>query len=110
MCCSAVADFALALLLGVARKLVPAHEYARSPAYTRYAHQVLLGAPVAGTTLGIVGMGRIGLEVARRGAGFRMRVLDHNRSRRAAAEREVGAEYASLDALLERSDHVVSMK
>ena len=56
--------------------------FARGPQFTRYQNMVLLGRDVCGATLGIVGMGRIGSEVARRGSGFRMLTLYHNRRRR----------------------------
>jgi glyoxylate reductase len=52
-------------------------------------------------------MGRIGLEVARRAVGFRMKILYHNRSRKPEVESEVNAEYVSKDELLRRSDHIV---
>jgi glyoxylate reductase len=68
---------------------------------------IFLGADVSESTIGIIGMGRIGLEVARRAVGFRMKILYHNRSRKPEVESEVGAEYVSKDELLSRSDHVV---
>jgi len=112
-----VADMAFALLLAVARHVVRGDAHCRGPAYTRYDHNVLLGADVGGKTLGIVGMGRIGQEVARRGAlGFGMPVLYHNRRRREDAEAELtaagvgagGVEFcAELHELLRRADHVV---
>ena len=55
--------------------------YARSPAFKEYENLVLLGDRISGTTLGIVGMGTIGLEVAKRARGFNMTVLYHNRNR-----------------------------
>jgi gluconate 2-dehydrogenase len=69
----------------------------------------MLGADIHGSTLGILGMGRIGQGIARRGAhGFGMRVLYHNRSRLPeATEAEVGAQYVDLDTLLAQVDHLV---
>jgi lactate dehydrogenase-like 2-hydroxyacid dehydrogenase len=64
------------------------------------------GAEIAGTTLGVLGMGRIGRAIARRAAGFSMRVIYHNRNR-LPAEQEGGAEHVSLDELLAQSDHLV---
>jgi lactate dehydrogenase-like 2-hydroxyacid dehydrogenase len=61
---------------------------------------------IHGSTLGIVGLGRIGRQVARRARGFDMRILYHNRRRDLDAEQELGVEYASLDDLLARSDFV----
>ena len=115
----AVADMAFALLLAVARHVVRGDAHVRSPAYVAYDHTVLLGADVCGTTLGIVGMGRIGIEVARRAVlGFGMEVLYHNRRRREDAEAKLAAlgagigggkaEYcADLHAMLRRCDHVL---
>ena len=69
---------------------------------------MLLGKDVTGATLGIVGMGRIGCEVARRASGFRMRVLYCNRSRRPAAEETaLNASHVSKDELLAQSDFIV---
>eukprot|EP00047_Mylnosiga_fluctuans_P000637 m.196573 g.196573 ORF g.196573 m.196573 type:complete len:324 (-) comp10088_c0_seq3:1626-2597(-) len=100
------ADMGFALLMAVARRIPECDTYARSPAYSKYDNFVLAGRDVHGATLGIVGMGRIGLEVARRGTGFKMRILYHNRSPRPEAA-EVGAELVSLDRLLAESDYVV---
>lgn len=69
----------------------------------------MLGADLHGSTLGILGMGRIGQGIARRGAhGFGMRVLYHNRSQLpATTEQALGAQYVDLDTLLAQSDHLV---
>lgn len=104
----ATADLAWALLLACARRIPECDAFARSPAYTEYQNMLLLGSDVAGRTLGIVGMGRIGREVARRATGFRMTTLYSNRTRQPeAVESEVQATYASFGELLERSDFVV---
>jgi glyoxylate reductase len=104
----ATADMGFALLLATARRVVEGDAYCRGPDYVAYEHTVLQGVDVSGSTIGIVGMGRIGLEVARRARGFSMRILYHNRSRREETEAEVGAEYcADLHAMLVQSDHVV---
>jgi glyoxylate reductase len=103
----ATADMGFALLLACARRVVEGDAYARSAEFTVYDPGYLLGTEVHSSTLGIVGMGRIGLEVARRGRGFGMRVLYHNRSRRLDAEGEIGVEYAGFDALLAESDFIV---
>jgi glyoxylate reductase len=78
----ATADMGFALLLACARRVVEGDAYARSSDFTVYNPGYMLGTEVHSSTLGIVGMGRIGLEVARRGRGFGMRLLYHNRSRR----------------------------
>jgi glyoxylate reductase len=67
----------------------------------------LHGQDVHGATLGIVGLGRIGREIARRADGFRMQVLYHNRRRNGSAEHELGVEYRDLNSLLHESDFVV---
>eukprot|EP01062_Namystynia_karyoxenos_P034677 TRINITY_DN25410_c0_g1_i1.p1 TRINITY_DN25410_c0_g1~~TRINITY_DN25410_c0_g1_i1.p1 ORF type:complete len:372 (+),score=95.36 TRINITY_DN25410_c0_g1_i1:80-1117(+) len=103
----ATADMAWALLMAAARRIPEGHEHSVGPNFTKYENMIFLGTDVHGTTLGIVGMGRIGEEVARRGKGFGMRILYHNRSRKPQAEAELGAEYRALDALLSESDHVV---
>ena len=102
----ATADLTMALLLAVARNVVAGDRYARSDAFRIVDPGLLLGTDVFGTTLGIVGMGAIGREVAKRARGFDMRIVYHNRRRDEAAERELGATYCTLDALLEESDFV----
>jgi glyoxylate reductase len=102
----ATADMTFALLLALARNVVVGDRYARSPAFTRYDPSYLIGLEVHGTTLGIVGLGRIGKQVARRARGFDMRILYHNRRRDEAAERELGVEFRSLRDLLSESDFV----
>lgn len=71
----ATADFAFALLLGVARRVVEGDRMMREGRFTGWGPSLLLGHAVAGRTLGIVGLGRIGRAVAERARGFRMRVL-----------------------------------
>ena len=104
----ATADLAWALLLGCARRLPECDAIVRSPEFTEYQNMLLLGSDVAGKTIGIVGMGRIGREVARRAIGFRMAALYHNRTRLPAdVEADVRAVHVSLDELLAASDYVV---
>ena len=69
--------------MAASRRVVECNAYARSAAFTGYENMVLLGDRVSGTTLGIVGMGTIGLEVAKRAAGFSMDIVYHNRNRSA---------------------------
>ncbi len=102
----ATADMTWALLLGFARNVVVGDHFARSPGFSRFDPSQLIGKEVYGSTLGIVGLGRIGQQVARRAAGFDMTVLYHNRSRNPAAEMELGVRYASLDDLLASADFV----
>ena len=83
--------------------------YLRARKWDRWAYDMLIGQDVHGSTLGIIGMGRIGQAIARRGAlGFGMKVIYHNRSRLPAAdEAAVGARYVSKEELLRTADHVV---
>jgi len=103
------ADLGFALLMAAARRITESERWLRDGQWGQWSFQTMLGADIHGSTLGILGMGRIGQGIARRGAhGFGMRVLYHNRSRLpAATEAEVGAQYAELDALLAQSDHLV---
>lgn len=103
----ATADMAFALLLGCARHLGQCDRFARSPEFTHYQNMLFCGEAVAGATLGIVGMGRIGCEVARRATGFRMRILYHNRRPQPEAEAELGAVRVPLPELLAQADFVV---
>jgi glyoxylate reductase len=89
----ATADMGFTLLLAAARRLVEGDRYARSPAFLRYDPGYMLGREVHGATLGIVGLGRIGQQVARRARGFDMRVLYHGRQPREEAAAQVGAKY-----------------
>jgi glyoxylate reductase len=103
----ATADQAFALLLAVGRRLVEGDRYARGPNFLKYDPSYMLGREVHGATVGIVGMGRIGEQVAKRARGFDMTVLYHNRRRKPDAEAALGARYASMDELLSTADYVV---
>jgi glyoxylate reductase len=98
----ASADFTFALVLAAARRLGEGERLVRAGAWRGWAPGLLLGADVAGATLGIVGMGRIGRAVARRAHGFAMTVL-YSRGRPPDG---VAATAVSLDQLLARSDVV----
>lgn len=103
------ADFGFALLLAAARRMAEAEGYLRAGRWKRWTYDLLAGYDVHGSTLGILGMGRIGQGIARRGAhGFGMDVIYHNRSRLAPeAEAACKARYVSKEALLRESDHLV---
>ncbi|MGC3972507.1 MAG: D-glycerate dehydrogenase [Pirellulales bacterium] len=103
----ATADMGFALLLASARRIVEGDHYARCAEFTVYDPGYMLGREVHSSTLGIIGMGRIGAQVAKRARGFDMRVLYHNRRRREDVEASLGAEYSSLDDLLAAADYVM---
>ncbi len=103
------ADFGFALLMATARRMAESEHYLRAGLWSRWRYDMFAGADVHGSTLGILGMGRIGQGIARRGAlGFNMTVLYHNRSRLdATTEAACGASYVSKAELLQRADHLV---
>jgi gluconate 2-dehydrogenase len=103
------ADFGFALMMATARRMAESERYLRRGEWTRWAYDMFTGSDVFGATLGILGMGRIGQAIARRGAlGFGMRVIYHNRSRLPAdAESALGARYVSKAELLAQADHLV---
>ncbi len=105
----AVADMAFALMLAFSRNLVPAANYACSPKFTTYEVNAFLGHEVHSTTLGIIGLGKIGQEIAKRAQGFGMSILYYNRHRDPYAEQTLEAVYCPLSELLSRSDYVVLM-
>jgi glyoxylate reductase len=101
------ADFAWALLMAAARRVVEADHFARSGKWQRWEWDLLWGADVHGKTLGVVGFGRIGRAVARRALGFNMRVLYQDAFQAdAAVERELRATRTELEPLLAQADFV----
>lgn len=98
------ADFAFALLLAAARRVVEADRYTREGRWKTWGPQILLGQDVHQATLGIVGLGGVGLEVAKRGRGFGMRLLYHDQIRRPREERRYGLAFVDLEQLLRESD------
>jgi glyoxylate reductase len=103
----ATADLAFALILAVGRRIVEGDKYARGPEFVKYDPTYLLGREVHHATLGIIGLGRIGEQVARRAKAFEMTVLYHNRRRRPEVEERLGVRYVSREQLLATSDYVV---
>lgn len=101
------ADTAFALLMAAARRLGEGRDYVRAGSWGPWQPELLLGQDVHSSTLGIVGLGRVGQAVARRGLGFGMRVLYFGRHRRPEAEAKLGVIYRDLGDLLDESDHVV---
>jgi glyoxylate/hydroxypyruvate/2-ketogluconate reductase len=102
------ADFGFALMMAAARRITEGERWLRDGKWRGWTFHTLLGADLHGSTLGILGMGRIGQGIARRAAGFGMRVLYHNRSRATdAIERDCRARYVGFDELLAQSDHLL---
>ena len=101
------ADLTFALILGIARRVGEAERSVRSGRWPAWSPFVFLGTDVHHATLGIIGLGRIGIEVAKRAQGFDMRVLYHNRSQNKDAEERFGCERMDMDTLLGESDFVV---
>lgn len=103
----ATAELTLALLLATSRRIIEAEQEARSGGWVSWAPTWMTGPGLAGSTVGIVGFGRIGQAVARRVKAFNTsRILYYNRSQR-DEEKETGAVKVSLDKLLEESDFVI---
>lgn len=102
------ADFGFALMMAAARRVTEAERHLRAGQWQGWNFKGLLGADLHGSTLGILGMGRIGQGIAKRASGFDMRVVYHNRSRLPAdVERAFNASYVDFDTLLAQSDHLV---
>ena len=103
------ADFGFALLMATARRVTESEHYLRAGLWTKWSYDMFAGAEVHGSTLGILGMGRIGQGIAKRGAhGFGMNVIYHNRSQLSPAlEAECKARYVSKEELLKAADHLV---
>jgi gluconate 2-dehydrogenase len=103
------ADFGFALMLAAARRITESEHFLRAGKWQRWSYDFFCGADVHGSMLGILGMGRIGQAIARRGAlGFGMKVIYHNRTRLApAVEAPLAARWVDKDALLRQADHLV---
>ena len=103
------ADFGFALLMATARRMTESEHYLRRGEWKQWRYDMFAGAEVHGSTMGILGMGRIGQAIARRGAhGFGMKVIYHNRSRLSPElEAECKASYVSKEELLRSADHVM---
>lgn len=104
------ADFGFALLMATARRITESEHYLRAGKWQQWSYETLLGSDIHGATLGIIGMGRIGQAIAKRGVhGFGMDLIYHNRSRLDAdTESSLNARYASTkEEVLREADHVV---
>jgi glyoxylate reductase len=103
----ATADMAFCLLIAAARRVVEGHQYSLSGRWQTWEPLGHIGVDLVGKTIGIVGMGRIGLAMARRcQRGWDMKVIYHDQNRNLEAEKELGARFLDLDTLLSESDFV----
>lgn len=100
------ADLTFALLMAASRRLIEASDYLRKGNWKTWSPMQLTGQDIHGSTLGIIGMGRIGEAVARRAKGFDMDIVYYNRSPKPRVENELGIKFAELDGLLQVSDFV----
>jgi glyoxylate reductase len=103
------ADFGWALLMATARRVTESEHWLRAGKWDKWRYDNFVGADVHGSTLGIIGMGRIGQAIARRSMGFDMQVIYHNRSRLAPEleARANNARYVGKEELLRTADHVM---
>jgi glyoxylate reductase len=103
------ADFGWALLMATARRITESEHWLRAGHWDRWRYDLFLGADLYGSTLGIVGMGRIGQAIARRSMGFGMKVIYHNRSRLKPEQEALAnnAAYVDKNTLLQQADHVI---
>lgn len=100
------ADLTFALMMSTARRVTEASDTLRNGEWGAWSLMQMTGQDVYGSTLGIIGLGRIGEAVVKRAKGFDMTVLYHNRTRKPEKESELGIEYANLESLLKQSDFV----
>lgn len=102
------ADLAWALIMAASRRVAEGDRLVRKGEWKKWSIDFMLGYDVYGSTLGIIGLGRIGQAVARRAKGFDMRVIYYDRRRKPEVERKLGIEYRPLEELLKESD-VISL-
>jgi glyoxylate reductase len=100
------ADFAFALMMAAARRLVEGDRQVREGKWKTWGPLILRGQDIHGATLGIIGLGRIGTAVAVRAKGFGMKLLYFDPRRQTSTEAELGIEHVSFDRLLAESDYI----
>ncbi|MBP2243128.1 glyoxylate reductase [Cytobacillus eiseniae] len=103
------ADLTFALLMATARRIPEASDYLRDGKWSTWSPMQLTGQDIYNSTIGIIGLGRIGEALAKRAKGFNMDILYYNRSRKLEAEKELGLQYSTLENLLKESDYVCIM-
>ncbi|MHA2502127.1 MAG: 2-hydroxyacid dehydrogenase [Candidatus Kariarchaeaceae archaeon] len=101
----ATADLAFGLLLAVSRRIVEAHQYILEGEFDGWKSTLLLGTEISGKTLGVLGAGRIGTEMAKRAIGFDMDVIYHSRSPKSHLD-DTGCRWVDLETLLSESDFI----
>ncbi len=103
------ADLGWALLMAAARRVTESEHYLRAGLWKKWSYDGFLGADIHGSTVGVIGMGRIGQAIARRSIGFDMQVVYHNRSRLTPEQEAYAnhARYLGKEELLRTADHVV---
>ncbi len=103
------ADFGWTLMMAAARRVSESERYLRAGLWKKWQYDDFLGVDVHGSTLGVIGMGRIGQAIARRSMGFTMKVVYNNRTRLAPELEKTAnhAQYLSRDELLRTADHVI---
>ena len=102
-----VADHTVALIFAIARRIVEADKYTRAGNYKAWGPKLFLGGEILNKTLGVVGLGRIGSDVAlRMKNGFNMKILYYDMKKNEEIEKEHGFEYRKLDDLLKESDYI----
>ncbi|NJK80375.1 MAG: D-glycerate dehydrogenase [Chloroflexaceae bacterium] len=101
------ADLAWALLMAAARRIVEGQKLIEAGEWKSWYPMFMVGQDISGATLGIIGAGRIGATIARRAQGFDMPILYHNRTASPELEAQTGAQYRTLDELLQQADFVV---
>jgi glyoxylate reductase len=100
------ADFAFTLLMSAARRVVEGDKMVRAGKWKTWGPMTLLGQDIHGSTLGIVGLGRIGAAIARRAKGFGMKLMYYNVIRQPETEKEFGIEFVDLNKIFAESDFI----
>ena len=101
-----VADLTWALIMAIARRIVEGDKLMRQGKFKGWAPKLLLGSDIYGKTLGIIGAGRIGTAVAKRAAGFNMKILYYDMEKKEEIEKECNAKFVDLETLLKEADFV----
>ncbi len=102
----ATADLTLALLLAIARRITEADTFIRTGQWKGWDPNLLLGSDLKNKTLGIIGLGRIGSEVAKRAKCFKMKIIYHQPQRDPEKEKSIGIKYVPLEKLISTSDFI----